>query len=200
MAGMLDNYVPVSERLAAAAADGLAAITTQEPVMLGEQMGYIRAVVEMQDGRRASGTATFQLGLSGKSAQATNPIEDAETSAVGRALAFLGYEVKRGVASREEVREAQRRSEQPKPAPKAAPSGDVSGVVEQADFRYNDKGQGVLKMVVSGETYMLYGAHEDYSQMQPGDEVMIRPGKPMNRGGFFVDEITAWSEAPAVAA
>lgn len=105
----LRDYVPVAERLAAATAD-IESITTSEPVLLAEGMGYIRAVVRLRDGSSATGTASFLLGLSGKSAQATNPLEDAETSAVGRALAFLGYETKRGVASREEVREAQRRA------------------------------------------------------------------------------------------
>lgn len=37
----------------------------------------------------------------------TSALENCETSAVGRALAVLGFEVKRSVASREEVRNAQ---------------------------------------------------------------------------------------------
>lgn len=43
----------------------------------------------------------------------TSYIENCETSAVGRALALLGYEIKRGIASREEMEKADRMSDQP---------------------------------------------------------------------------------------
>src|SRR5690606_29328572 len=84
-------------------------ICVEPPAMLSDSMGYIRCRVTLTDGRHADGTASFDLALSGKSAQATNPLEDCETSAVGRALAFLGYHANRSIASREEVREAERR-------------------------------------------------------------------------------------------
>lgn len=102
------NYVPVAERLADAQGE-LMAIEADPPVMLDGAMGYIRVQVYLSDGRKATGTASFRLDLQGKGAQATNPIEDCETSAVGRALAFLGYQSNRSIASREEVQEAQRR-------------------------------------------------------------------------------------------
>lgn len=105
-----DNYATVAERLALASAQ-MQTVITEPPVMLTDSMGYIRATVALQDGRTATGIASFQLGLTGRSAQATNPIEDGETSAVGRALAFLGYASSKSIASREEVREAQRRAE-----------------------------------------------------------------------------------------
>jgi hypothetical protein len=41
----------------------------------------------------------------------TSALENCETSAVGRALAFLGFEVKKAIASREEVEKARRREE-----------------------------------------------------------------------------------------
>ena len=48
----------------------------------------------------------------------TSFIENAETSAVGRALAILGFEIKKSVASREEVANAQHQQTQPpQPAP-----------------------------------------------------------------------------------
>lgn len=108
MARDMNDYVTVAERLALAL-DNLSQVITEPPVMLTDAMGYIRATVGMKDGRSATGTASFRLDLQGKTAQATNPIEDCETSAVGRALGMLGYGAKNGIASRDEVQEAQRR-------------------------------------------------------------------------------------------
>ena len=55
--------------------------------------------------------------------QRTSYIEVGETSAVGRALAMAGFEVRRGIASREEMQKAARRPEPPPPAPeKPAPA------------------------------------------------------------------------------
>src|SRR5918912_43055 len=62
--------------------------------------------------------------------QRTSYIEVCETSSVGRALAMAGFEVRRGIASREEMEKAARRSEppprqqkpaRPAPQPEAAP-------------------------------------------------------------------------------
>lgn len=108
MPDRLANYVPVAERVTQAQNE-LIAVEADPPVMMTEAMGYIRVAVYLSDGRKATGTASFRLDLDGRSAQATNPIEDCETSAVGRALAFLGFSSNRAIASREEVRTAQQR-------------------------------------------------------------------------------------------
>ena len=110
----LANYVSVAERVHEAQGE-LLRIETSAPIMLDEKMGYIRCTVYMRNDRTATGTATFRLDLGGNSAKATNPIEDCETSAVGRALAFLGYSADKrmgfSIASKEEIEEAQRRTE-----------------------------------------------------------------------------------------
>jgi hypothetical protein len=50
----------------------------------------------------------------------TSYIENSETSAIGRALAILGFEIKKSVASREEVANAKhQQTQQQKPAPQA---------------------------------------------------------------------------------
>ena len=59
--------------------------------------------------------------------QRTSYIEVCETSAIGRALAMAGFEVRRGIASREEMEKAARRAEAPReratpPPPKPAPA------------------------------------------------------------------------------
>jgi hypothetical protein len=110
----LANYVSVAERVFDAQAE-ITMVEVSVPVMLTGKMGYIQATVSMRDGRKATGTSSFMLDIGGNSAKATNPIEDCETSAIGRALAFLGYssDKRKGyaIASREEVEEAQRRAE-----------------------------------------------------------------------------------------
>lgn len=56
----------------------------------------------------------------GKSAEGTNPLEVAETSALGRALGFAGFGVLDSIASFEEVETALGRSSTPSDAQKAA--------------------------------------------------------------------------------
>lgn len=133
MPANMQDYVTVAERLNQAKSE-IKTISADAPVMLSDTMGYIRVLVVLQDNRSATGTASFQLGLQGKGAQATNPIEDCETSAVGRALALLGYSSSKSIASREEVYEAQRRAgdgasyEAPtRPAPTPTPRPQANG-------------------------------------------------------------------------
>jgi hypothetical protein len=47
----------------------------------------------------------------------TSYVENCETSAIGRALAIMGYEIKRGIASREEMQKVQRMQQQQAPTP-----------------------------------------------------------------------------------
>lgn len=73
----------------------------------------VRAVVTNEQGREvASGLAEEVRDSS--PVNKTSAVENCETSAWGRALANLGYEVKRSIASREEMEKAQR-LENPKP-------------------------------------------------------------------------------------
>lgn len=112
----LTDYVTVAERLAMAHADGISSIATGAPVMLTDTSGYVQTVVTLRDGRWSTGTAGFRLDLTGTRAQATSPLEDAETSAVGRALALLGYASSRSLASRDEMIVAQRNADADVPA------------------------------------------------------------------------------------
>lgn len=64
-----------------------------------------------EDPRPATGHAYEKEGST--PVNRTSVLENCETSAVGRALAMLGFEIKKAVASKEEVENALRQQEQP---------------------------------------------------------------------------------------
>lgn len=77
-----------------------------------------------------------QLGIPGTTPYTRgSEIENAETSAVGRAIAFLGFETKNGIASAQEVRNKQ--TDTPRRAPAAAqeaPQKPAEPVSEKLEF------------------------------------------------------------------
>lgn len=82
---------------------------------LSESLVVMQATVYRDADDKLPCIAHSQLGIPGKTNfTRDSEVENAETSAVGRALAFMGFETKKGIASREEVNS--RRSE---PEPKA---------------------------------------------------------------------------------
>ncbi len=117
MPGRFDSqdYIGVWERLDMAAGQ-VKHINTSPPQLLTDTFGALQVTVTLQDERSATGTAFFQLGSAAKNAQATNPLEDAETSALGRALRMLGYATSR--ASLEEMQ----RIPPEAPAPRTLPA------------------------------------------------------------------------------
>jgi hypothetical protein len=70
---------------------------------------------------------------SGGHVQQGSYVEVCETSSVGRALALLGFEVRRGIASREEMQKAARKQQQPAAARRAeSPAADSPPAVPPA--------------------------------------------------------------------
>lgn len=106
------SYATVAERLEAAHGSdvkpqGIASLRTEIEV-IGEYT-LCRAEITFTDGRTFVGTAEVTRGT-GRGPQASSPIETAETSAIGRALAAAGYfGSDDGIAGAEEVRIAQGR-------------------------------------------------------------------------------------------
>lgn len=103
----MDAYTGVNDRMKLAA-DTWQSIIVSPPVMLTDLTGYVSATVTLKDGRVVTEIAAFRLGLTGASAQANFPVEDAATSAVGRALGRFGFGTDAKFPSREEMQQVER--------------------------------------------------------------------------------------------
>jgi hypothetical protein len=126
-----DEYITVHERIEKFYAKWPQGRILTSIVEHNAETGFVlvRAEVyrEPDDSLPAATGHAYELKSAGH-VQAGSYVEVGETSAVGRALALLGFEVRRGVASREEIergsRKAQtasRQPERPAPADKPAP-------------------------------------------------------------------------------
>lgn len=130
------SYLTVAERLASAHAyDAWGGIQSIDTTL--EAVGsYIvcHAIVTFADGHRFHGVAEVTPG-SGRGPQAQAPLETAQTSAVGRALALaLWPGSDRGLAGAEEVLEAQARPARvPSPAPAAPRPAPAQAVDDQLE-------------------------------------------------------------------
>ena len=101
------TYRTVAERLRAALPDIDDISSTLGCV---EGMFFFRTVVTMTDGRSFTGHAEVTRGF-GNGPQSTCPLETAETSSVGLALAFAGhFGSETGIAGIEEIRIAEGRA------------------------------------------------------------------------------------------
>lgn len=102
----LDDYVTVNERVEKFYADyPSGTIETEITSNIDSKVIIKASVYRCQDDRRpCTGHAMEVEGTT--YINKTSHIENCETSAVGRALAFMGYEIKKSIASREEVETA----------------------------------------------------------------------------------------------
>jgi pyruvate/2-oxoglutarate dehydrogenase complex dihydrolipoamide acyltransferase (E2) component len=118
-----DEYITVHERIEKFYAKFPQGRILTSIVEHNEETGFIlmRAEVyrEPEDGLPAATGHAYELRSAGH-VQAGSYVEVCETSSVGRALALLGFEVRRGVASREEVIRGARK-QQAATAPSAPP-------------------------------------------------------------------------------
>lgn len=127
---VLDSYVTVAERIAAFYQSFPTGRICTQIIEHDTQTGFVLMRAEVfrssdDAGPSATGHAFEVRGDS--YVNRTSYIENAETSAVGRALALLGFEVRRGIASREEMEKAARMNEKgAKPAAAAAPKPEAA--------------------------------------------------------------------------
>lgn len=97
------QYVTVAARVAAAHENGgFTMPEAPELIHIGDRT-FIRVCVELPNGQRFYGTSEVKWDAPSGSADASAPLECAETSAVGRALGFAGYGSADSIASANEV-------------------------------------------------------------------------------------------------
>jgi len=111
-----DEYISVSERIEKFYAKFPQGRILTSVVEHDRESGFVliraEAYREPDDSLPAATGHAYELKSAGH-VQAGSYVEVCETSAVGRALALLGFEVKRGVASREEVQRGQQKAAAP---------------------------------------------------------------------------------------
>jgi len=123
MAGFkMDDYVPVNERVEQFYRTYPEGSIQSEIVELTASRVTVKAFAYRKPDDPRPGIGHSSLGIPGATSFTKgSEIENAETSAWGRAIAALGFEVKRGIASAEEVRnkpdQPPARSAPPAPAP-----------------------------------------------------------------------------------
>jgi hypothetical protein len=100
----MSDYVPVNERIEAFIKAYPEGSIQSEVVELTESRVTVKAYAYRTPDDPRPGTGHSSLEIPGSTPYTRgSEIENAETSAWGRAIAALGFEVKRGIASREEV-------------------------------------------------------------------------------------------------
>lgn len=113
-------YMTVDGRVAWAQSEGPLEIASEPAQIMGEP--HIKATAKTV---RGTATGWSKIGFGAKTGvDRTNPVENAETSAVGRALGFLGYGLfgGLGIASFEEVTRAIEERDEKVPTTKAPPA------------------------------------------------------------------------------
>lgn len=104
------DYITVAERIQEAHHTDFTPrfeVVHSGPLSLGDV--HLWQVTILCEGKRF--TATSSINFGGRGADATNPVENAETSALGRALGFAGFGSIGSVASADEVHNAKSRAQ-----------------------------------------------------------------------------------------
>jgi pyruvate/2-oxoglutarate dehydrogenase complex dihydrolipoamide acyltransferase (E2) component len=121
----LDDYVTVHERIEKFYAKYPTGRLTTTILEHNAETGFIliraEAYRDADDALPAATGHAYELRSAGH-VQASSYVEVCETSAIGRALALLGFEVRRGVASREEMEKATRAQAERAAASASAPA------------------------------------------------------------------------------
>ncbi len=115
----LSKYIPVHARIAEFYEKYPDGRIVTEIIRLNEDSGFVCikacAYRNRDDAEPSSTGHAFEIRGQGY-VNTTSFIENGETSAVGRALANLGFKIDNGIASREEMQKVERMTEAPRPS------------------------------------------------------------------------------------
>lgn len=141
MAFNMDDYVDVHKRIEKFYEKFPEGSVQTSIVRLDDHLVVMRAEVYRHPADERPAIAHSQLGIPGKTNYTRDSeIENAETSAVGRAIAFLGFEVKNGIASGQEVRNKIRDEETAREPRKGRPDwmNRAQALVQAAGLKFKD--------------------------------------------------------------
>lgn len=117
----MDDYVPVNERIEQFYNAFPEGSLESEIVELTERRVTVKAYAYRKPDDPRPGIGHSSLTIPGSTPYTRgSEIENAETSAWGRAIAALGFEVKRGIASAEEIRNKSNQPPSPASSPRSA--------------------------------------------------------------------------------
>ena len=144
MSNFAEDYISVNERIAAFHAKYPDGSLQSEIIELSDSRVVIRGYAYRSPLDERPGTGYSAMSIPGKTPYTRDSeVENCETSAWGRALAALGFEVKRGVASSEEVKSktqpppasspAKAATKAPRSAPKPEPPPAPTGEPDEDD-------------------------------------------------------------------
>lgn len=131
----LSRYIPVHARIAEFYEKYPDGRIVTEIIRLNEDGGFVcikaSAYRNRDDAEPSSTGHAFEIRGQGY-VNTTSFIENGETSAVGRALANLGFKIDNGVASREEMQKVERMAESAKPTGNSERNGHNRRLVTQS--------------------------------------------------------------------
>lgn len=146
-----EDYVPVAERIEQFYTAHPAGRILTSIIEHDREAGFVLIRAEVyrnsEDTMPAATGHAFELKGEGY-VNKTSYLENCETSSVGRALALLGFEVRRGIASREEMEKTSRgagsktkaAAQAPQPAAQAAPDARNTTLDAQIRQAWKDAG------------------------------------------------------------
>lgn len=137
--GFAPDYIQVNERLIAFREKYPEGCVQAEIIEFNETRVTMRALAYRTPDDPRPGIGHSSLGIPGATSYTRgSELENCETSAWGRALAALGFEVKRAIASAEEVAKAApaapQRPQPPVPAPSGPPTHAPAAVAAQREL------------------------------------------------------------------